>query len=63
MYNFICILFQAYIQQLESSRIKLNQMEQELHHARNQVRKKEKYLHGNLKCNNRTCHDFLLFPF
>lgn len=26
----------AYIQQLESSRIKLNQMEQELHHARNQ---------------------------
>ena len=41
----ICLCFsfslsQAYVQQLESSRIKLNQLEQELQRARAQVRKK-----------------------
>lgn len=32
------VLFQAYVQQLESSRIKLTQLEQELQRARAQVR-------------------------
>lgn len=36
---YVCLLSQAYVQQLESSRIRLNQLEQELHRARAQVRK------------------------
>lgn len=37
-YSYVLYYLQAYVQQLESSRIKLTQLEQELQRARAQVR-------------------------